>query len=116
STSERALRDAGGAAPPALRRSAAQADRRTARSAPPVDSRARARAADRCRRPWMKEVEWYPHFVTMSDLRVIPAIEQLRQREAMRALETRYGRGALVEALRAGTAALRERRAIRPTR
>jgi L-seryl-tRNA(Ser) seleniumtransferase len=45
----------------------------------------------------------------MSDLRVIPAIEQLRQREAMRALETRYGRGALVEALRAETAALRER-------
>jgi len=40
---------------------------------------------------------------------VIPAIEQLRQREAMRALETRYGRGALVEALRAETAALRER-------
>jgi len=57
----------------------------------------------------MTEVEWYPHFVTMSDLRVIPAIEQLRQREAMRALETRYGRGALVEALRAETAALRER-------
>ncbi|HEY7287270.1 MAG TPA: L-seryl-tRNA(Sec) selenium transferase [Vicinamibacterales bacterium] len=45
----------------------------------------------------------------MSDLRVIPSIEQLRQREAMRALETRYGRGALIDALRAETAALRER-------
>src|SRR5262245_15737548 len=45
----------------------------------------------------------------MSDLRVIPSIEQLRQREAMRALETRYGRTALVEALRAETTALRER-------
>jgi L-seryl-tRNA(Ser) seleniumtransferase len=45
----------------------------------------------------------------MSDLRVIPAIEQLRQRDAMRALETRYGRAALLDALRAETAALRER-------
>jgi L-seryl-tRNA(Ser) seleniumtransferase len=45
----------------------------------------------------------------MTDLRVIPAIEQLRQREAMRALETRYGRAALLEALRAETAALRDR-------
>src|SRR5690242_10963106 len=45
----------------------------------------------------------------MSDLRVIPSIEQLRQRDAMVALETRYGRGALVDALRAETAALRER-------
>jgi L-seryl-tRNA(Ser) seleniumtransferase len=45
----------------------------------------------------------------MSDLRVIPAIEQLRQREAMRALETRYGREALLDALRAETAHLRER-------
>jgi L-seryl-tRNA(Ser) seleniumtransferase len=45
----------------------------------------------------------------MSDLRVIPAIEQLRQREAMRALETRYGRAALTDALRAETGALRER-------
>src|SRR5262252_5697721 len=42
-------------------------------------------------------------------LRVIPSIEQLRQRDAMRALETRYGRAALVEALRAETTALRER-------
>jgi L-seryl-tRNA(Ser) seleniumtransferase len=45
----------------------------------------------------------------MSDLRVIPSIEQLRQREAMRALETRYGREALVDVLRAETAGLRER-------
>src|SRR5947208_1306220 len=45
----------------------------------------------------------------MSDLRVIPSIEQLRQRETMRALETRYGRGALLDALRAETAGLRER-------
>jgi len=45
----------------------------------------------------------------MSDLRVIPSIEQLRQRAAMRALETRYGRGALIDALRAETGALRDR-------
>ena len=45
----------------------------------------------------------------MTDLRVIPSIEQLRQRDAMRALETRYGRAALIEALRAETGALRER-------
>jgi L-seryl-tRNA(Ser) seleniumtransferase len=45
----------------------------------------------------------------MTDLRVIPSVEQLRQREAMRALEIRYGRGALLDALRAETAALRER-------
>jgi L-seryl-tRNA(Ser) seleniumtransferase len=45
----------------------------------------------------------------MSDLRVIPSIEQLRQRETMRALETRYGREALLDALRGETAALRAR-------
>src|SRR3954468_20199493 len=45
----------------------------------------------------------------MTDLRVIPSIEQLRQRDAMRALETRYGRAALLDALRAETAALPER-------
>src|SRR5918994_7059780 len=45
----------------------------------------------------------------VTDFRVIPSVEQLRQREAMRALETRYGRGALLDALRAETAALRER-------
>ncbi len=44
----------------------------------------------------------------MSDFRVIPSVEQLRQRDAMRALETRYGRAALVDALRAETAALRD--------
>ncbi len=44
----------------------------------------------------------------MSDFRVIPSVEQLRQREAMRALETRYGRAALVDALRGETAALRD--------
>jgi L-seryl-tRNA(Ser) seleniumtransferase len=44
----------------------------------------------------------------MSDFRVIPSVEQLRQREAMRALETRYGRGALIDALRAEAAALRD--------
>src|SRR5947207_5941146 len=46
---------------------------------------------------------------SMSDLRVIPSIEQLRQRDAMRALETRYGRAALLDALRAETAGLRDR-------
>ena len=45
----------------------------------------------------------------VTDFRVIPSVEQLRQREAMRALETRYGRGALLDALRAETGALRER-------
>jgi len=44
----------------------------------------------------------------MSDFRVIPSVEQLRQRDAMRALETRYGRAALVDALRAETTALRD--------
>jgi L-seryl-tRNA(Ser) seleniumtransferase len=44
----------------------------------------------------------------MSDFRVIPAVEQLRQRDTMRALETRYGRTALVDALRGETAALRD--------
>ncbi|HET7617849.1 MAG TPA: L-seryl-tRNA(Sec) selenium transferase [Vicinamibacterales bacterium] len=45
----------------------------------------------------------------MSHLRIIPSIEQLRQRDALRALEARYGHGALVDALRAETADLRER-------
>jgi L-seryl-tRNA(Ser) seleniumtransferase len=45
----------------------------------------------------------------MTDFRIIPSVEQLRQRETMRALETRYGRAALVEALRDETGALRER-------
>src|SRR3954463_6897087 len=45
----------------------------------------------------------------MSDFRVIPSVEQLRQRGAMQALETRYGRTALIDALRGETAALRDR-------
>jgi L-seryl-tRNA(Ser) seleniumtransferase len=40
---------------------------------------------------------------------VIPSIEQLRQRDAMRHLEATYGRTAVVDALRAEAAALRER-------
>jgi L-seryl-tRNA(Ser) seleniumtransferase len=44
----------------------------------------------------------------LSDLRVIPSIEQLRQREAMQALEARYGHAPLVDALRAETADLRD--------
>jgi L-seryl-tRNA(Ser) seleniumtransferase len=58
------------------------------------------------------KLKWYPESRrpsrAMSDFRVIPSIEQLRQRDAMRALETRYGRSALIEALRAETAALRD--------
>src|SRR5258708_14336175 len=45
----------------------------------------------------------------MSDVRVIPSIEQLRQGDARRAVETRYGREALLDALRAETAGLRQR-------
>jgi L-seryl-tRNA(Ser) seleniumtransferase len=44
----------------------------------------------------------------MSDFRVIPSIEQLRQRADVRSLEERYGREALVESLRDAAAALRE--------
>jgi L-seryl-tRNA(Ser) seleniumtransferase len=40
-------------------------------------------------------------------MREIPSIEQLRQRPGMRVLEERYGRAALVDALRAEAAALR---------
>ena len=49
----------------------------------------------------------------MTDLRVIPSIEQLRQREGVRALERDYGRAAIVLALREETAALRARLAGR---
>jgi len=42
-------------------------------------------------------------------MRAIPSIEQMRQRPAMGALEAQYGRAALVEALRAEAAAIRER-------
>jgi L-seryl-tRNA(Ser) seleniumtransferase len=45
----------------------------------------------------------------VTDFRVIPSVEQLRQREAMRDLETRYGRTAVVGALRNATAELRDR-------
>ena len=41
--------------------------------------------------------------------RLIPSIEQLRQRPAVRRLEARYGRDATVQAIRAEAAALRER-------
>jgi L-seryl-tRNA(Ser) seleniumtransferase len=41
--------------------------------------------------------------------RSIPSIEQLRQRDGFRSLETSYGRAAVVEALRAEAAAMRER-------
>ncbi len=44
-----------------------------------------------------------------SDYRIIPSIEQMRQRPALRALEGRYGREAIVEALREEAERLRER-------
>ena len=51
-----------------------------------------------------------PAISHVTDFRIIPSVEQLRQREAMRALETRYGRTALlIDALRAETGELRER-------
>src|SRR5437867_1848183 len=43
----------------------------------------------------------------MSDFRLIPSIEQLRQRPAVRALEARFGVEATVSALRAAAAAVR---------
>lgn len=45
----------------------------------------------------------------MPDFRVIPSIEQLRQRPAVRALEVRFGHALVVDALRAEATALRER-------
>ncbi len=45
----------------------------------------------------------------MADFRLIPSIEQLRQRAGVRALEARYGRDAVVGALRAEADALRDR-------
>ena len=47
--------------------------------------------------------------MSVPDFRVIPSVEQLRQRDTMRALEARYGHDVLVDALRAETAALRQR-------
>jgi hypothetical protein len=44
-------------------------------------------------------------------MRTIPSIEQLRQRPALLALEATYGRPAIVDALRAEAAAVRERAA-----
>ncbi len=43
----------------------------------------------------------------MTDFRIIPSIEHLRQREGVRALEDEFGRVAIVEALRAAAADLR---------
>jgi len=45
----------------------------------------------------------------MTDFRIIPSIEQLRQRAALLPLEARYGREALVAALRDATTTLRMR-------
>jgi L-seryl-tRNA(Ser) seleniumtransferase len=45
----------------------------------------------------------------MADFRLIPSIEQLRQRASVRILEAKYGRDALVHALRDAAAALRDR-------
>ncbi len=44
----------------------------------------------------------------MADFRAIPSIDELRQRPAVRALETRYGAEATVNALRAGAASVRQ--------
>ena len=46
--------------------------------------------------------------MTMPDFRIVPSIEQLRLRPRVSGLLERYGHAAVVEALRAGTAALRE--------
>ncbi len=43
----------------------------------------------------------------MTDFRIIPSIEQLRQRQSVRALEAEFGREAIVEALRAAAGGLR---------
>ena len=45
----------------------------------------------------------------MTDMRVIPSVERLRQRDAVRALEREFGREAIVRALREETAAVRAR-------
>src|ERR1700726_1153483 len=44
----------------------------------------------------------------MAELRSIPSIDQLRRRSAIRALESRFGGWAVVDALREGAAAVRE--------
>ena len=43
----------------------------------------------------------------MPDYRIIPSIEQLRQRDGVRALERDFGRAAIVDALRQAAAGLR---------
>jgi L-seryl-tRNA(Ser) seleniumtransferase len=48
------------------------------------------------------------YHLAVPDLRVIPSIEQLRQRPAIRALEAQYGAAAAVDALRAGTDVVRK--------
>jgi L-seryl-tRNA(Ser) seleniumtransferase len=50
----------------------------------------------------------------MVDYRVIPSIEQLRQREAVQALERDFGRDAIVRALREETDAIREQLSLGP--
>jgi L-seryl-tRNA(Ser) seleniumtransferase len=57
-------------------------------------------------------------YCTVSDempVRDIPSLEQLRQRPALQALEMRFGRAAVIEALRAETATLRIRYAAHHT-
>src|SRR5206468_3714732 len=44
----------------------------------------------------------------MPDFRVIPSIDELRRRDAVRELEARYGAGATLDALRAAAGAVRE--------
>jgi L-seryl-tRNA(Ser) seleniumtransferase len=46
--------------------------------------------------------------LAVSDLRIIPSIEQLRQRPAIRTLEAQYGAAAAIDALRAGTDVVRK--------
>jgi L-seryl-tRNA(Ser) seleniumtransferase len=50
----------------------------------------------------------------MPDYRVIPSIEQLRQRDVIRTLERDYGRGAIVQALRDAAAEVRAGLAAAP--
>jgi L-seryl-tRNA(Ser) seleniumtransferase len=44
----------------------------------------------------------------MADFRLIPSIDELRQRAAIRALEARFGAGATLDALRAAAASVRD--------
>jgi Selenocysteine synthase N terminal. len=47
--------------------------------------------------------------IALPDFRVIPSIEQLRQRPAILDLVARFGADAVVDAVRAAAAAMRER-------